>query len=111
MTTSVSTISVREMAQSSSAVTRQLARRLFERIQATPESEVYLDFTGIHYATRSFFNELASKAILIAAMQKQVRYSNLSPELAQLQVIASRPLQEMVSPPINVGVSGEVIKI
>ena len=52
------TIKVSELYQSSSLITRDAARDLFNVISHLPETYIKLDFSNVQYASRSFFDEL-----------------------------------------------------
>ena len=89
---SVKHIRIRDVFESSSVITRQSARELFNIIQSTPESEIVLDFADVEYSSRSFFNELLSKELLFSALGKQIRFMNLPEALRELLEFSKCPM-------------------
>lgn len=90
MTMSASTINISEVFDAQSLVTRQAARDLFTRISSMPESIVYLDFSRINFASRSFFDELNNFQSNFRLLGKQVELQNLNQTLSTLlQIVKS----------------------
>lgn len=84
------TIFLDEFIQSQSLVTRQAARDLFDKISVLPESTIYLDFSRISFASRSFFDELNHFQSNFKLLGKQVEFQNLNETLSTLfQIVKS----------------------
>lgn len=77
-------INVNELFNSTSLVTRQAARDLFDIIAQSNESIIQLNFSEIAHASRSFFDELNSQKTKIRLLGKKVEYINLNPNLQNL---------------------------
>ena len=84
-------IRLRDAFNSSSLVTRQAARDLFDMIQHSPETRIALDFDGIEYSSRSFFDELLSKEPLFMPLGKNVTFVNVSRDLEQTMDLVKNP--------------------
>ena len=87
------TIFMDEFIQSQSLVTRQAARDVFEKISASRESQINLDFTGISFASRSFFDELNNFQSKFKLLGKQVELLNLNETLSSLLEIVQSSAQ------------------
>lgn len=61
---------------SSSLITRQAARELFDIISKTPDDHIILDFFNVNFATRSFFDEFNSKISNLKLLGKSVDFIN-----------------------------------
>lgn len=61
---------------SSSLITRQAARELFDFISKTPDNNIVLDFFNVNFATRSFFDEFNSKMSNLKLLGKNVSFIN-----------------------------------
>lgn len=66
---------------STSLITRQTARDLFEQTSHLPENKITLDFTDIQSASRSFFDELVSFESKWKLLGKEVNFVNISSQL------------------------------
>lgn len=60
-----------------------------EVLDATKAQEIVLDFTDIHYASRSFFDELLSSQSEFERNDKKVVFVNMSEELQKLNDFVS----------------------
>lgn len=78
------TIYISKMIDSQSLITRQAARNLFTQISSMQESVVYVDFAGINFASRSFFDELNSSQNKLKLLGKQLEFQNLNDSLSSL---------------------------
>lgn len=76
-------INIAEVSGSRSAITRQIARDLFEIIITSSDNTIALDFANIDFSSRSFFSELHG---LLASLgtSKQVEIRNLNAHLYKL---------------------------
>lgn len=102
-------IHLRDVFNSSSLVTRQAARELFDMIQHSAETRIALDFDGIEYSSRSFFDELLSKEPLFMPLGKSVTFVNVSHDLQQTMDLVKNPSRsEMAYQSVN---SGEALTI
>lgn len=77
-------IDLSDLFKSSSLISRQAARELFEIISKTPSTEIILDFNSINFASRSFFDELNSQRSKISLLGKKVEFMNLNENLNKL---------------------------
>lgn len=77
-------ISLTEIFNSSSLITRQTARELFDIIAKSDEKKIILDFNKIEFASRSFFDELNNEMSKIALLGKEVEFINLNESIAKL---------------------------
>lgn len=78
-------INLKEVFDSTSFVTRQTAREIFDLISKARENEIALDFKDIQSATRSFFDELNSQQNKIMLLAKKVEFINLDSDLEKLR--------------------------
>ncbi len=76
-----------ETFRSSSLITRQAARELFDIISKSEDKKIILDFNKIEFASRSFFDELNSKTNKIKLLGKNIEVANLNENLAKLYQI------------------------
>ncbi len=76
-----------ETFKSSSLITRQAARELFDIISESEDKKIILDFNKIEFASRSFFDELNSKMSKIKLLGKNIEIVNLNENLAKLYKI------------------------
>lgn len=76
-----------ETFKSSSLITRQAARELFDIISGSEDKKIILDFDKIEFASRSFFDELNSKMSKIKLLGKNIEMVNLNENLAKLYKI------------------------
>lgn len=77
-------INLADVFKSSSLISRQAARELFEIISREQSSEIILDFKDINFASRSFFDELNSQHNKINLLGKKVEFVNLNENLTKL---------------------------
>lgn len=90
-------IHLRDVFNSSSLITRQAARDLFDMIQHSPETRIALDFNGIEYSSRSFFDELISKEPLFMPLGKSVTFVNVSRDLEQMMELVRSPSHHVMA--------------
>ncbi|MEA2098273.1 MAG: hypothetical protein U9P70_04360 [Patescibacteria group bacterium] len=76
-----------EKFKSSSLITRQAARELFDVIFESDTNKIILDFNKIEFASRSFFDELNSKMNKIKLLGKNIEIVNLNENLDKLYKI------------------------
>ena len=76
--------------RSESIVTRAAAGTLLDIISKTPDSKIFLDFAGIKFASRSFFDELYSYKSKFKLLGKSVEFVNLDSPLLQLYHVVER---------------------
>ena len=76
------TIILKEYLKSTSLVTRQSVRDLFDMIQKSNDKVIILDFKDMEFASRSFFDELNEKQSKL--LDKKVEFINLNPDLQKL---------------------------
>lgn len=77
-------ISLSDLFESSSLIARQAARELFDIISKTSDTEITLDFEKIHFASRSFFDELNGQRSKIHLLGKKVYFIHLNESLKKL---------------------------
>jgi anti-anti-sigma regulatory factor len=77
-------ININQLFSSQSLITRQIARDLYGLIDQMPEDSIILDFSGIDFASRSFFDEFNSYETQLNLSGKKVRIINLNDNLAPL---------------------------
>ncbi|MBU3925445.1 hypothetical protein KJ854_05970 [Patescibacteria group bacterium] len=77
-------INLAEIFNSSSLITRQTARELFNIIARSDENKIVLDFNKIKFASRSFFDELNNEMNKIALLGKEAEFVNLDENIAKL---------------------------
>lgn len=90
-------INLSEFFKSSSLISRQAARELFDVISRMPEEVVVLDFLAINFATRSFFDEFNSKMSQLKLLGKQVEFVNLNENVQNLFAVVVRTAQSKSS--------------
>jgi len=90
-------IKLNEVFASSSAITRQAAREIFDMISRLPEQEVVLDFENVNFASRSFFDELLSKQDQLNLLGKKIEFSHMKEDLKMLQNIVIETKQSRSS--------------
>lgn len=78
------TIYLAKLLKSSSVITRQSARHLFDVAKNTSENNIILDFSSIEYASRSFFDELNYQTSKINQLNKTTSIVNLNKSLNEL---------------------------
>ena len=77
-------INLNEHCESTSLITRQAARDLFDFIAHLKENSILLDCNHIEYATRSFFDEFNAAQKKFQLLGKKVQFINLKEQLAKL---------------------------
>ena len=90
MTMSDKTINLKRFFSSSSLVTRQAARTLFEYIDKNELESIKLNFKGIESASRSFFDELLDLENKFRMQDKKIDHKNVPPFLYELQAKVKR---------------------
>lgn len=75
------TIDLKEYLKSTSLVTRQSVRDLFDMIEKSEDKIIILDFQDMEFASRSFFDELNDKQ---SKSNKKVEFVNLNLDLQKL---------------------------
>lgn len=77
-------INLGEIFNSSSLITRQMAREIFNIIAKSDENKIVLDFNKIEFASRSFFDELNNEMSKITLLGKEVEFINLNESIEKL---------------------------
>lgn len=90
MTTLRKSIMLSEHFNSTSLITRQAARDIFEIISSSTETEIVLDFSNIQNATRSFFDELNAHKKKVHLLGKHIEIVNLNTNLEQLHSLVTK---------------------
>ena len=98
MTMSSRVINLSEFFNSSSLISRQAARELFDVISKTTEEAILLDFLMINFASRSFFDEFNSKMSSLKLLGKKVEFVNLNVNVKTLFEIVIQAAQSKSSP-------------
>lgn len=83
-------IRLSEHFNSTSLITRQAARDIFEIISSSAETEIVLDFSNIQNATRSFFDEFNAFKKKIHLLGKTIEIVNLNSNLTQLYNLVTK---------------------
>lgn len=78
------TIMLSDHFKSTSLITRQAARDIFELISTLSETDIVLDFHNIEFATRSFFDEYHSNERKFKLLGKKVNFLNMNEGLSKL---------------------------
>ncbi|MBN1198724.1 MAG: DUF4325 domain-containing protein [Bacteroidales bacterium] len=87
---SSSLISLYDVFNAESIVTRSAATTLLDYISRAPGTNIVLDFEKIRYISRSFFDELYSYERKIQLLGKKLEFTNLSDSLTSLKELVER---------------------
>ena len=104
-------ININQLFFSQSLITRQIARDLYGMVTQMPEDSIILDFSGIDYASRSFFDEFNSFENQFNLAGKKVRIINLNDNLAPLYKLVRENTKKRISIPCESVASAKVISI
>ena len=78
------TLNIAKSLDFQSLITRQAARDLFTQISLMQSTSINLDFEGINFASRSFFDELTNSQKKLRLLGKQLEFLNLNESLSSL---------------------------